>query len=375
MNKLSVSIIGLLTTCNLFATQLPDKYRINGEAPMLNDGDTLFVTDDPIKGTPTDTLIIENGKFEKEGKTGSAEFRLVYSTHPRGIYSPFFIEPGTISIRLSAKPEETRVEGTPTNDAWQEMNDSVMEIKRRIDRHYENNNLSNEEQQQEFKELKALHAQYKALVTDYARKNTDNEFGYFLLMAYSDMAGSIGLHEPDGLIDIDTRLELISKLPHDRQERPAMKRTVEKLHRMKATAEGNIMPDFTMDDTNGKPVNALTEITKNKLTIIDFWASWCGPCRRDMPDMVRLYNTYKDKGLGILGVSLDSKREAWKSASKNLGIVWPQVSDLKGWNNAAAQLFNVRAIPQTIVVSSDGTILKKGLRGSELEDFVASQLK
>lgn len=337
---------------------------------MLNDGDTLFVTDDPVKGTPTDTLIIKNGKFEKTGKIGSAEFRLVYCTHPRGIYSPFFIEPGTISIRLSAKQEETRVEGTPTNDAWQEMNDSVMEIKRRIDRHYENNNLSDEEQQQEFKELKALHAQYKALVTDYARKNADNEFGYFLLMAYSDMAGSIGLHEPNGLIDIDTRLELISKLPHDKLERPAMKRTVEKLHQMKATTEGNIMPDFTMDDINGKPVNALTEITKNKLTIIDFWASWCGPCRMDMPDMVSLYNTYKNKGLGILGVSLDSKREAWESASKNLGISWPQVSDLKGWNNAVAQLFNVRAIPQTIVVGSDGTILKKGLRGCELEEFV-----
>ena len=135
------------------------------------------------------------------------------------------------------------------------------------------------------------------------------------------------------------------------------------------------MPDFTMDGIDGKPMSALAEISKNKVTVIDFWASWCGPCRAEMPNMVKMYDEYKDKGLGILGVSLDSKRSDWEGASKSLGVKWPQMSDLKGWDNAAARMFNIQSIPQTIVVDSNGKILKKGLRGEELEAFVAELLK
>lgn len=382
MNKLSVMIIGLMAAGSMLAACQSDGYRIKGEAQILNDGDTLFVTDDFFTGTPIDTLIVKDGKFETEGDyAGETRLCFVYSPNPRGIYSAFFIEPGTINIKLSNKPEETSVKGTPTNNKWQEMSDSAMNIANSINSigtYIDRNDLSHEEQEREIKKIRELHARFKALVTEYARKNTDNEFGYFLLTAYSDMAGSNGtdgLSEPDGLIDADTRLELIGKLPHKMQERPALKQTVAKLNQLKSTAEGNIMPDFTMEDINGKPVSALDEIKKNKVTVIDFWASWCGPCRMEMPNMVRMYNTYKANGLGIFGVSLDKNRSAWENTSKELGVIWPQVSDLKGWDNAAAQMFNVKSIPQTIVVDSNGKILKKGLRGEELEEFVKSLLK
>ena len=91
--------------------------------------------------------------------------------------------------------------------------------------------------------------------------------------------------------------------------------------------------------------------------------------------MIEMYNKYKDSGLGIVGVSLDSDRDSWLQATSKLGITWPQMSDLKGWENAAAQMFNVTSIPHTIVVDQKGKILKRGLRGQELEDFVSSQLK
>ena len=141
------------------------------------------------------------------------------------------------------------------------------------------------------------------------------------------------------------------------------------------TAIGKKINDFTMNDINGKPQSIMSEIAKHKLTVIDFWASWCGPCRQEMPNVVKLYNDYNSKGLGIIGISLDKKQQDWENATKNLGIKWVQLSDLEGWNNAAAKMMNVRSIPQTIIVDNKGTIIAKGLRGAELESFVQSKLK
>lgn len=135
------------------------------------------------------------------------------------------------------------------------------------------------------------------------------------------------------------------------------------------------IPDFRMNDINGKEVSALEEAAKHKITIIDFWASWCGPCLRDMPGLVNTYNKYKDKGLGIIGVSLDKDETSWKEAVKRLDMTWIQVSDLQGWDNAAAQMFGVQSIPFTMIVNQKGEIIGTGLRGEELEQRVSEILK
>ena len=117
------------------------------------------------------------------------------------------------------------------------------------------------------------------------------------------------------------------------------------------------------------------EVAKNRLTIIDFWASWCGPCRQDIPYMIELYNEFHPKGLGIVGVSLDNDHDAWTTAIDKLGMPWPQMSDLKYWDNAAAKMFNISSIPHTVIVDQQGKILRRGLRGDALYQFVADQLK
>jgi len=122
-------------------------------------------------------------------------------------------------------------------------------------------------------------------------------------------------------------------------------------------------------------ISLMAEVKKNKITVIDFWASWCGPCRQEMPFMIQMYDKYQSQGLGIVGISLDENIDAWVKGTEALGFTWPQMSDLKGWENEIAQHFQVTSIPHTIVVDQSGKILRRGLRGEQLELFVAEQLK
>lgn len=131
---------------------------------------------------------------------------------------------------------------------------------------------------------------------------------------------------------------------------------------------------FTMAGIDGKQVNVTDEFAKHEITVVDFWASWCGPCRHEMPNLVRTYNTYKDKGLGIVGVSLDEDKEQWTNAVKEMGMAWTQLSDLQGWHNSAAQMYGIQAIPFTIIVDKNGRVLDAGLRGEALETFIANKL-
>ncbi len=115
-------------------------------------------------------------------------------------------------------------------------------------------------------------------------------------------------------------------------------------------------------------------IEKNELTIIDFWASWCGPCRHEMPAMIELYNDNKDKGLGIVGVSLDKEYADWKNAIDELGLPWPQLSELRGWEETLALKMHVKAIPHTLLLDRQGNILAEGLHAEELRQIIAKKL-
>lgn len=137
--------------------------------------------------------------------------------------------------------------------------------------------------------------------------------------------------------------------------------------------ENNKIPAFSLPDINGNEIAIMDEIAKKDITIIDFWASWCGPCMREMPNIKALHEEYKE--LGIIGISLDEDETSWKNAISELSLTWTQLSDLQGWNNKAARLFEVSSIPYTIVVTKDGTIIATGLRGESLKSFINSKIK
>jgi peroxiredoxin len=139
----------------------------------------------------------------------------------------------------------------------------------------------------------------------------------------------------------------------------------------RATSVGAMAPVFTQNDVNDKPVS-LTDF-RGKYVLVDFWASWCGPCRGENPNVVKAYNQYKDKNFAILGVSLDrpGKKDDWLAAIKADGLVWTQVSDLKFWDNDVAKLYGIKAIPQNYLLDPTGKIIGKNLRGDELNKKLA----
>lgn len=136
--------------------------------------------------------------------------------------------------------------------------------------------------------------------------------------------------------------------------------------------KGSKAPDITGTNPEGKTLSLSS--FKGKIVMIDFWASWCGPCRKENPNVVRLYNKYHAKGFDIFGVSLDDDKDRWVAAIKKDGLIWNHVSELKGWQSAVCGVYGVDAIPQTFLVDKEGNIIDKGLRGKELEDKLAELL-
>ena len=132
-----------------------------------------------------------------------------------------------------------------------------------------------------------------------------------------------------------------------------------------------VAKDFTLNDMKGNKVSLMKVVSESKITILDFWASWCPPCMSEMPNLVNIYENYNDDGLQIVGVSLDNEKKSWQNAVEAMGMKWVQVSDLKGWENAAAQLYQVDAIPHTLILDNEGHILAEDLRGQQLEEFIS----
>ena len=146
-----------------------------------------------------------------------------------------------------------------------------------------------------------------------------------------------------------------------------------KLERMKAVAIGKHYTDFELATPEGETLK-VSDVHNGNVLLIDFWASWCGPCRRANPEVVEIYNEYHDQGFEILGVSLDRDSASWVKAIADDNLTWPQISDLKYWNTEGAELYGVPAIPHTVLIDREGIIIAKKLHGDELREAIESLL-
>jgi thiol-disulfide isomerase/thioredoxin len=222
---------------------------------------------------------------------------------------------------------------------------------------------------------KELQKPYETMIAQYsdkvAQKVRENASSFASIMAIQQL-------KPENYMDVYKALDqgLQQKYPgsEDIKSFHAMvQQTQMMVARAEATKVGNEAPELILPTPDNKEL-ALSSL-RGKVVLIDFWASWCGPCRKEMPNVKLVYQKYKDKGFEIYGVSLDKDRNAWLEAIEKDGLKWPQVSDLKFWQSEAAQTYAVQSIPHTVLIGKDGKIIASGLRGAELESKLAEVLK
>lgn len=205
------------------------------------------------------------------------------------------------------------------------------------------------------KEIKEVDKELAASFKKFCLENKDNELPAYILADHFDYFGYEDLN-------------LLCDKTTSYYNHPLMQEAKEQLALLAKRRPGLKYTDLDMKDMKGKAVKLSQYIGKGKYVLVDFWASWCGPCQMEMPNVIEAYNKYHDKGFDVVGVSLDEKAEAWKKGVKDLGLPWHQLSELKGWKGAVCKTYGIVGIPNNILVDPDGIIIASDLREEALQD-------
>lgn len=360
MTKAILKGLALSLLIPVFSCQ-NNEFTFTGKIEGMKDGDSVFINRfTNAEWEMYDTLVVKNSEFSMTRKADSCEILSFWIRNANGYYQGFFFsEPGKIT--LNADDEKTTIGGTPLNDQYQQISDSIYGFSDRIAALYETGDPSSADVA---RKSEALQQEVKAYLQKKITENAENQLGLFLTLSNSS------LFAPEEME------QLIASLPEKTRNNPAIKSISSTIEQLKKNAVGQPYTDFEMTTPEGNSIKISDIVSKNKITVLDFWASWCGPCMAEAPDMVRLYQKVHAQGVEFIGISLDTDEKAWKKAIADKGLSWPQGSELKEWqHNNGAKLYTVEGIPYTVVLSQEGTILAKGLRAEQLEDFINATLK
>ncbi|KAA6331653.1 Thiol-disulfide oxidoreductase ResA [termite gut metagenome] len=367
MNKFSiiivVSTIFALTSCNAGN----NGYTISGTIEGAADGEVAYLQNRVNRQfEQLDSAVIKNEQFTFKGVQDSAVARyLSFAIDGKQTNTSFFLENGNIGVK-GTDGRNISITGTPANDAYQSFNDNVAFIENRqmaIYQSMSDSTFTDEQIAEKSREMDALENEMIATVKSGIEKNITNVVGVQLLSSYSYY-----------YTEYPELASLLAKVPENFQENSTIVAMSKYAQTLRTTEVGQKFVDFEMETPDGKPIKLSDYAGKGKIVLVDFWASWCGPCRVEMPTLIDTYKKYRNKGFEIVGVSLDRNSEAWKSGIEQLGITWPQMSDLKYWDCEGGRLYGVRSIPHTVLIDKDGIIIARGLRGEGLQNKLAEIL-
>ncbi|MDG1572872.1 TlpA disulfide reductase family protein [Robiginitalea sp. M366] len=345
-------------------------FRIEGQLEgNAADGKQVFLrkSDENLQTVDVDTTTVQGGTFGFEGEIAQPELYYIFVEGSRGAV-PMVLEPGTVQVQGHKDSLQlARVSGTPQNEAYADYLEGARELSAR--RQSMNQELRQAMMQQDSAVIGALRDEYFEL--------QDQMAGYEKTFVET---------HPDALISVLVINRLLEgeSLPIGDLESlykgldPSILNSHhastlrERLNAMGQTAVGSQAPDFSGPTPDGGTLTLSENL--GKVTLVDFWAGWCKPCRAENPNVVRVYHKFKDKGFQVIGVSLDRDGDLWRQAIAEDGLDWPQVSHLEYFNDEIALQYNVQAIPASFVLDENGVIVAKNLRGAALEEKIAELL-
>ena len=353
--------------------QKTDGWVIQGFLDGNYKADKVYLVEEEYINGPSkiiDSAKVVDNRYEFKGpRVDVPKMYFIKSADPNCLspITPVFIENGVIRVRANADFFLNRdVSGTVNNDLFSLYNavreygvDSIRRVFV-IDRMIH----PDKDRETQAKEFDArtdfLNSRNLSVQKNMVETYKDQVFAPFMI--YWEMKADLSLDELKAWRQkIDPKL---NNHPYTKQ--------LDEYIRLAAFGVGSVMPNFTLKTPDGKDISL--KDFEGKYVLVDFWASWCGPCLREMPNVVKLYKECKGKNFEIFGVSLDNKKDAWVKAIKANGMKWPQGSDLKGWGSEPARLCNVSAIPFTVLIDPEGEVIAIDLRGEQLHAKVKEVL-
>jgi peroxiredoxin len=344
-------------------------YTITGKISGLDTG-LVYLFNRETGSEKIDSSIVKNGNFIFTGKADSPQFCLlgIPNDGHKEYRLGFFIENGHINI--TGKKDsvgDAVVTGSATQDEYKSflaskkpLNDEESGLDKLYDSAEKKGNKIMLDSLQKI--YKQFGVKEQDLIKKYAKDHPGSYISAFEV--YQQFS-----YNPDA-----TELDSVyNSFAISIQNSYFGKKIKSVLDIAKKTAVGNAAPEFAQNDASGKSISLAS--FKGKCVLVDFWASWCGPCRAENPSVVKAYSKYHAKGFDILGVSLDEKKDKWEEAIKKDKLNWSQVSDLQGWKNSVAVQYGIQGIPMNFLIDKDGKIIAKGLRGDDLDKKLDEVLK